>query len=435
METKLEAQEKDTGAVIKDLRNRFFQTRQKTREICHPLHLEDYSAQPIMDVSPPKWHLGHTTWFFENFVLVEEVEDYKPYNPGYFFLFNSYYEAAGERINRAERGTLTRPPVEDIYNYRSYVDEHIFELLDNANGDLPHKLLKTIELGLNHEQQHQELLLTDIKYILGVNPLFPAYLEQGQEELIGLPAEHPMENYIEIQEGIYEIGHKGNSFAYDNEGLAHKVFLHSFNFSERLVTNQEYLEFMEDGGYEKFQYWLQEGWEWIKLNGIKSPLYWQKVDGQWYNFTMRGLSKLNPYEPVCHVSYYEADAFARWKGKRLLTEFEWEVAAKALYKEIPDNANFLEGNNFHPLHRQNFSSQMYGDVWEWCCSAYLPYPGFRAEEGAIGEYNGKFMINQMVLRGGSCATPQSHIRPTYRNFFQPDKRWQFSGIRLADILT
>ncbi len=431
----MEIQAKEKGInkseLIKNLKSRYFSIRQRTKDICHPLYLEDYSAQPIVDVSPPKWHLGHTTWFFENFVLISGKKGYKPFDPGYLFLFNSYYEGAGERLAREERGTLTRPPVEEIYNYRSYVDEEMMELLESPPESITSKVLGIIELGLQHEQQHQELLVTDIKYILGINPLFPAYQEFLPDEGIPL-AEHPLENYIEIPEGIYEIGHKGDGFCFDNELNRHKVFLQAFSLMDRLITNQEYLEFMESGAYSNFKYWLQEGWQWVKTNNINAPHYWQKSGNEWFCFTLKGLMKVNLFEPVTHISYYEADAFARWKGKRLLTEFEWEAAANILYTDIPENTNFLEDVHLQPMPRNNFSSQMFGDAWEWCCSAYLPYPGFKADDGAIGEYNGKFMISQMVLKGGSCATPKSHIRHSYRNFFHPDKRWQYTGIRLAE---
>jgi ergothioneine biosynthesis protein EgtB len=433
MELEKSTEAKSDTAASRQLKTRYFSIRQKTKELCYPLLAEDYAAQPIIDVSPPKWHLAHSTWFFENFILLAENPAYKAFNTGYLFLFNSYYESVGERLNRAERGTLTRPPVEEIYEYRLYVDEAMGALFESLSIEMPEKIKNLIELGLQHEQQHQELLITDIKYILGNNPLFPAYIEHAVVSDQSI-AEHPHENYIEIPEGIYEIGHNGSGFCFDNELNRHKVYLQSFNVMDRLITNQEYLEFMDAGGYQDFKYWLQEGWQWVKENQICAPHYWQKTGQEWYNYTLKGLQKVNLFEPVTHISYYEADAFARWKGKRLLTEFEWEAAAQILYSEVPEHSNFLEEGNLHPIIRNNFSSQMFGDAWEWCCSAYLPYPGFKTDEGAIGEYNGKFMINQMVLKGGSCATPKSHIRHSYRNFFHPDKRWQFTGIRLANNL-
>ncbi|HET6245001.1 MAG: ergothioneine biosynthesis protein EgtB [Bacteroidetes bacterium] len=416
---------------ISEIINLFLKVRKQTNDICHPLLIEDYTIQPIIDVSPPKWHLAHTTWFFENFVLIPSKKNYRAFNPGYNYLFNSYYESVGERILRANRGYLSRPTIEDIYNYRMYVNENLLDFL-NSNGLITTKILKIIELGINHEQQHQELLLMDIKYILGTNPLFPAFL--NSENTNEHPPEKPIENYLDMAEGIYEIGYSGNEFSYDNEKEKHKVYLNSFRYLDRLITNQEYLEFIEAKGYEDFSFWLQEGWEWIKLNNITSPLYWHYSQKQWHYYTLRGLKPLGYHDPVTHVSYYEADAFAKWKNKRLLTEFEWEVVAKELYKVIPENANFLEEGHYAPVPRKNYSTQLFGDVWEWTSSAYLPYPGFKIAQGALGEYNGKFMINQMILRGGSCATPKNHIRFSYRNFFHPDKRWQFSGIRLAENL-
>jgi ergothioneine biosynthesis protein EgtB len=404
-------------------------TRKLTIDLCEHLAVEDYQSQPISDVSPPKWHLAHTTWFFENFILISYLNNYKPFNPEYNFLFNSYYESLGPRLTRNNRGTLIRPLVDDIYKYRKYVDFHLNEFLNNF--DITPQILYSFELGIQHEQQHQELLLTDIKYIFASNPLLPNFLPSPDitEEI---PNELPSENFIEIPEGIYTIGFEGEGFSFDNEKSQHKVFLHAFKFSDRLITNYEYLQFIEAGGYSEFKYWLQEGWEWVKQSGSEAPLYWQKMNNEWHLFTMRGLKKLPLFEPVCHVNYYEADAFAKWRKKRLLTEFEWETVAKIIFPNIPENANFLEEGHFSPKHRQHYSSQLFGDVWEWTCSAYLAYPGYKTPEGALGEYNGKFMINQMVLRGGSFATPKSHIRHTYRNFFHPEKQWQFSGIRLAE---
>ncbi|MDQ3192466.1 MAG: ergothioneine biosynthesis protein EgtB [Bacteroidota bacterium] len=418
---------------IKNIKNLFLTVRLRTNDICHSLLKEDYSVQPIADVSPPKWHLAHTTWFFENFVLLTNKKNYTVFNDEYNYLFNSYYESVGERLLRTNRGNLTRPTIEEIYKYRAHVNENLLEFFETEEN-ISIKLLNIIELGINHEQQHQELLITDIKYILGNNPLFPALFKNHETTTEHLP-ENPIENYIDIPEGIYEIGYNGKGFAYDNEKDNHKVYLNSFKFLDRLITNQEYLEFIEDKGYENFNFWLQEGWDWVKLNNIKSPLYWHLFENQWYYYTLRGLKTLSPHEPVTHISYYEADAFAKWKNKRLLTEFEWEAAAKILYKKIPVSANFLEEEHFTPIQRKNCSSQFFGDAWEWTCSAYLPYPGFQIAEGALGEYNGKFMINQMILRGGSCATSINHIRHSYRNFFHPDKRWQFTSIRLAETLT
>lgn len=405
--------------------------RQVSVDICAPLSPEDHVVQPIVDVSPPKWHLGHTTWFFETFVLIPNSKDYVAYDTKFPYLFNSYYESAGERILRTNRGNLTRPSVDEILKYRSYVDMAILELLD-ASKDVGESIAYVMELGFQHEQQHQELLLTDIKYILGHNPLFPAYNEIEFSNRV--PKENFKEIYLEFQDGIHDVGYRDKGFCFDNELGAHNVYLHRFQVLNRLITNGEYLEFMEAGGYDNFKYWLSEGWDWINANGIKCPLYWMKEDKEWHHYTLCGVKKLNPYRPLAHVSFYEANAFANWKGKRMLTEFEWEVACNNLRSEIPETSNFYESGHFTPIPREMKSYQFFGDVWEWTNSAYLPYPYYNAPDGALGEYNGKFMINQMVLRGGSCVTSKDHIRSTYRNFFQPHQRWQFSGIRLAETL-
>jgi ergothioneine biosynthesis protein EgtB len=414
---------------IRHFINRFQSVRKQTIELCKPLAVEDFVAQPVTDVSPPKWHLGHTTWFFEALILENYEENYQGFDKRYNYLFNSYYESAGDRVQRPRRGYMTRPTVDEIIRYREYVEENLIGFLHRNADKIDDSLKYILELGLQHEQQHQELLVTDFKYILGQNPLFPVYKEY-------IPAEdetgNKKMNFLEVEEGIYEIGHRGKEFCYDNELCVHKVFLHPFRFQDRLVTNREFLEFIEDGGYRRFNFWLSEGWEWVKANLIVAPLYWHQIDNGWYVYTLSGLEELNPDEPVAHISYYEADAFARWKGKRLLTEFEWETAAQK-YEPVPvKGANFVENENFRALPPSQGSRQMFGDAWEWTGSAYLPYPGFKEAEGAIGEYNGKFMVNQMVLRGGSCATPANHIRPTYRNFFHPHLRWQFTGIRLAE---
>lgn len=377
---------------------KYSQIRELSEGICFPLKTEDYVVQPIVDVSPPKWHLGHTSWFFETFLLKPYLQDYEEFDPNFNYVFNSYYETLGNRVIRTDRGNLSRPTVEEIYNYRKYVDEQMGFLLSDAT--LSEMLKDLVLLGLNHEQQHQELLFTDIKYILGHNPLFPAY-RTGRPEFHKVS---PIREYIEIPEGLYEIGFEGKGFCFDNERCRHKVFLNTFQISTSLVNNGDYLEFMEAGGYTNFKYWHLEGWEWVKQNQIKAPLYWHEIDGLWHNYTLNGLKPVNPDEPLCHVSYYEAHAFAAWAGKRLPTEFEWEAASPKL---------------------------SWGKRWEWTESAYLPYPGFKTTEGAIGEYNGKFMVNQMVLRGASEVTSPKHSRKTYRNFFHPNLRWQYSGIRLA----
>ncbi|HVK97525.1 MAG TPA: ergothioneine biosynthesis protein EgtB [Flavisolibacter sp.] len=371
--------------------------RQHSIRICAHLQTEDYVVQPIVDVSPPKWHLGHTTWFFETFLLKPFLQGYKEFDPDYNFVFNSYYESVGARVIRTDRGNLGRPTVNEIYRYRDYVDAAMEEFLSREIND---EIKKIVVLGFNHEQQHQELLYTDIKYILGHNPLFPAYDEKGIEHV----GAEETDEWINILEGVYEIGFQGEGFCFDNELNRHKVYLQSFKVRKSLVSNEEYLEFMKLGGYADFRYWHSDGWEWVKTKKADAPLYWHLVDGKWQYYTLAGLKKIEPHQPVTHINYYEASAFAAWKGLRLPTEAEWEIAA------------------------EKFS---WGKRWEWTESAYLPYPGFSKAEGAIGEYNGKFMINQMVLRGGSVATPESHSRITYRNFFQPNLQWQFTGIRLA----
>jgi len=372
--------------------------RQRSEQICKPLKTEDYVVQPVVDVSPPKWHLGHTTWFFETFILKPSLGGYKEFDPDYNFVFNSYYETIGTRVIRTDRGNLSRPGVEDVYRYRAYVDAAMQQLL---NEEVKTELQELIVLGLNHEEQHQELLWTDIKYILGHNPLFPSY--DVNIDIAG-SKENGVAKFIEIENGIYEIGYNRNGFCFDNELERHKVYLQDFSISPTLVTNGEYLEFINAGGYTDFRFWHSEGWDWVKNNQIQNPLYWHNIDGEWHHYTLAGLKPVEPTGALCHISYYEAAAFAAWKGMRLPTEFEWEVAS----------AHFD-----------------WGKRWEWTNSAYLPYPGFKKAEGAIGEYNGKFMINQMVLRGASEVTPPGHSRNTYRNFFHPYLRWQYTGIRLV----
>lgn len=380
------------------LSDTYKQVRQRSEQICSLLQTEDYVVQPVADVSPPKWHLGHTTWFFETFILKPYFMGYQEFNPEYNFVFNSYYETVGARVIRTDRGNLSRPTVQDVYKYRAYVDEAMYNFLC---GEVSPEITELMILGFNHEEQHQELLYYDIKYILGHNPLFPAY-----DPAYKLPKieQQPDAGFIKMPEGVYEVGFAGSGFCFDNELNRHKVYLNAYEISPNLVTNAEFLKFIEDGGYHDFRYWHAEGLDWVNTNHIESPLYWHNIDGQWYHYTYRGLEPLSPDEPLCHVSYYEAYAYASWKGLRLPTEFEWEAAA----------------NQFN-----------WGLRWEWTESAYLPYPGFAKAPGAIGEYNGKFMVNQKVLRGGSEVTPPNHSRITYRNFFHPDLRWLFCGIRLA----
>ena len=398
------------------------QIRKKTEEIVAPLETEDYVAQPITDVSPPKWHLGHTTWFFENFILKEFKSDYTIFDSGFAFIFNSYYESQGERILRNKRGTLTSPSTAEIFNYRKYVDAEMEKLL-SSEATIKGDLLRFLEIGLNHEQQHQELLITDIKYILGCNPLLPSFQTYEEQQVNPIKPE-----WLAVEEGVYAIGYEGPSFHFDNEEGVHNVYLHAFEASNKLVTNGEYLEFINDNGYNKTELWLMEGWEWVLKNEAFAPFYWFTRDDKWYNYQTNGVQKVKLDAPVTHVNFYEADAYARWKKCRLLTEFEWEVLAQK-HGQFSNDNHFQERNQFQPSAAMD--NQLFGTAWEWTNSAYLPYPYYQQEQGALGEYNGKFMINQMVLRGGSCATPSSHFRPTYRNFFHPHLQWQFTGIRLA----
>jgi ergothioneine biosynthesis protein EgtB len=412
------------------MRDLYQQIRQISEKICQPLAIEDYTIQSMPDVSPPKWHLAHTTWFFETFLLLPHLPEYQVFHPQFGYLFNSYYEAVGARHPRHHRGILSRPTVAEVYQYRAHVDRAMTTLLSKIPEDP--NLVDLVTLGLHHEQQHQELLLTDIKHILALNPLHPVYRHDLQGNLA--TTEHIFE-WLDYPGGLYSIGHTGTEFAFDNESPRHQVYLPDYQLANRLVTNGEYLEFIEAGGYKEAKYWLAEGWATVQTQGWQAPLYWESIfvpkgyanDDRWWVMTLGGLRQLNITEPVCHVSFYEADAYATWKGKRLPTEAEWEIAAI----NLPTTGNFLDDDYLHPLPTDNANHQFFGDVWEWTQSAYLPYPGFKIADGAIGEYNGKFMCNQMVLRGGSCATSANHIRPTYRNFFPPSTRWQFSGIRLA----
>lgn len=406
------------------MRTRFEAVRAFSGYLCEPLEIEDYGLQSMPDASPAKWHLAHTTWFFETFVLGKHAAPYTPVHPQFAYLFNSYYNAAGPQFLRPHRGFLSRPTVAEVYTYRAQVDEELRGLL--ARSEDP-DLLTLVELGLHHEQQHQELLLTDLKHGLSMNPLHPVYRPRMARN-----ATCGAIKWGHFAEGLYEIGHDAPAFCYDNETPRHRVFLHPFSMADRLVTNGEYMAFMEDGGYERPEHWLSEGHAVAKAEGWKAPLYWYFMDGQWQHFTLGGLRPVEPDEPVCHVSHFEADAYAHWAGCRLPTEFEWEVAAA----DAGGTGHFVEDGFFHPVGvdadaPEGALQQMFGEVWEWTRSAYLPYPGYRAAPGALGEYNGKFMSNQMVLRGGSCATSASHIRASYRNFFPSAARWQFSGIRLA----
>ena len=423
--------EEGLAAPMPSLAERYRQVRQWTEQLCSPLETEDYVIQSMPDASPARWHLAHTTWFFETFVLKAFVPDYEPYHPRYEFLFNSYYNGVGAQYPRPERGLLSRPTVREVYQYRSHVDHALLDYIETATLQQLAGVEETLVLGFNHEQQHQELLLTDLKHMLSHNPLEPVYA-QARTSAPQAPSSGgvPALQWVDIPGGLHTIGHEGSGFCFDHEGPRHQTLLQNARIASRLVTNGEYLEFMRDGAYERFDLWLSEGWRTVREQGWCAPLYWVERDGEWWQFTLGGMRPVNPAEPVCHVSHYEADAFARWSGARLPTEAEWEVAAAS----SPTDGNFAESRAFHPSTVGATSvgmTQAFGDVWEWTQSAYLPYPGYRAGPGAIGEYNGKFMSGQMVLRGGSCATPASHIRATYRNFFPPASRWQFTGLRLA----
>jgi len=395
--------------------------RRLSERLCAPLAVEDYVVQAMPDASPAKWHLAHVSWFFETFVLAHRP-GYLPLDARYATLFNSYYNAVGPQFSRPARGHLSRPTVDEVYAYRAHVDKAMLALLERG-GERVAALAPVIELGLHHEQQHQELLVTDLKFNLSANPLRPAY----GAPTAGGPAPPPLAR-VAVAGGPVDIGHDGDAFAFDNERPRHRVLLRAYGLGSRAVTSAEYREFIDDGGYERPELWLSDGWRTVQERGWRAPLYWERAEDDWHVYTLSGLAPVVADAPVAHVSYYEADAYARWRGARLPTEQEWEHAAGA--ESAP--GTLLDDCPREPAPAPAPGlAQMTGDVWEWTASAYLPYPGFRPLEGALGEYNGKFMVNQMVLRGGSCATPRPHIRRTYRNFFSPEARWQFSGIRLA----
>jgi ergothioneine biosynthesis protein EgtB len=418
------AKHPDSATKSAGLADHYRTVRRFTESLCEPLAVDDYVVQSMPDASPVKWHLAHTTWFFETFVLSRCLPEYRPYHPQFGFLFNSYYEAEGPRWPRPQRGRLSRPTVAEVFRYRAHVDEHMARVLTSARGS---EAASVVRLGINHEQQHQELLITDLKHAWSANPLHPVYREAVADR--GVP---PPLRWLDFEGGVAWIGHEGHEFAFDNESPRHQVFVHPCRIASRLVTNAEYLEFIADGGYERAELWLSDGWAARHARQWTAPLYWSRHGAEWSIVTMAGLRPLNPAEPVCHVSYYEADAFARWADARLPTEEQWENAAAA----VAVAGHFIEAGRFQPAAGASSDDrgpifQLYGDTWQWTASPYTSYPGYRPQPGALGEYNGKFMCNQIVLRGASCATPRSHARRTYRNFFPADARWQFSGIRLA----
>jgi ergothioneine biosynthesis protein EgtB len=407
--------------AVSDLLSAYEQVRRWSCTLVEPLSAEDQMVQSMPDASPTKWHLAHTTWFFETFLLTPNLPNYKPFDPAYRILFNSYYKQLGKHPVRSTRGMFSRPSNEEVMQYRSIVDSGMRELF---SSDLSRELIDLVELGINHEQQHQELIITDLKHAFGSQPLRPVYSAVEHSS-----AAAPELSWVKFPGGIASIGHAGNGFSFDNESPRHEVLLRPFQLASRLVTNREYLEFMNDGGYSRPELWLSDGWDTLNQQQWDSPFYWEREDNNWKVFTASGYEDVNLDEPVTHISYYEADAFAHWSGKRLPLESEWESAAAS----APIEGQFAESLDFHPRSAPPATGlqQLFGTAWEWTASPYVPYPGFRPAPGVVGEYNGKFMCNQFVLRGGSCATPQSHIRASYRNFFPPHARWQFMGIRLA----
>ncbi len=409
---------------------RYDAVRSYTEQLAAPLSPEDQTVQSMPDTSPTKWHRAHVTWFFETFVLAEQEADFVPFQGKYWFLFNSYYEAVGPRYSRPMRGVISRPGSHDVGVYRRHVDDRIRELIGSLDEGSLQKVLPILELGFHHEQQHQELLLMDIKHVLSLNPLQPVYAgapaEPGTLQELG---------WVEYAGGLVEIGHDGGGFSFDNELPRHQHWLSPYRLADRLVSNGEWLEFIADGGYRRPEFWLSDGWAQVQAEQWQAPLYWRESDGVWHEHTLHGTVPLDPSLPVCHVSHYEADAFATWAGKRLPTEAEWEHAALLAEATGGTDANLADTRSWHPRAAGTSGPgprQLFGDCWEWTASAYLPYPGFRPAEGAIGEYNGKFMSSQMVLRGGCALTPPGHTRASYRNFFPPGARWPLTGVRLAD---
>jgi ergothioneine biosynthesis protein EgtB len=426
--------------VREELLRRFLRVRATTDWICEPLTVEDCVVQTSTDCSPVKWQLAHTTWFFETFVLAPHARGYRLFHPQFGYLFNSYYNAIGERTPRDLRGLMSRPTLAEVLSYRAHVHRAVERFILDSDSDVLRQLAPIIVLGINHEQQHQELMITDVKTVLAMNPLRPIYRAREIISTTILPL-----NWISFDEGLIEIGAHGNDFYFDNEGPRHRQYSERFALADRLITNAEYKDFIADGGYKNPALWLSDGWAKCQSDEWQAPKYWELNNGAWWAMTLQGFREIEDSEPVTHISYYEADAYATWRDARLPTEFEWELTAN----DISIIGTFLDDGNFHPVANvaqtsvrdpaagsqtkvcATSATQMFGNAWQWTRSAYLPYPGYKVTEGALGEYNGKFMSNQMVLRGGSCVTPQDHIRATYRNFFPPESRWQFSGIRLA----
>ncbi|MAW33484.1 MAG: hypothetical protein CMK56_03630 [Proteobacteria bacterium] len=411
-------------SVFSELINNFLEVRKSTKLISSRLSPEDTVPQSAFYTSPTKWHLAHTTWFYEQFILQPFLSNYVVFEKDFNTLFNSYYTSMGDLYDRKKRGLVTRPTLCEVFKYRDHIDGKIIDLLTNYTGENSEIIALRMTLGLHHEQQHQELILTDIKHLLWQNPTLPVFQAKNGGEICDAFTKYNTGN-ISVKGGVQKIGANAQEgFCFDNEMPRHRIFLNDFIISSKAITNQQYIEFIDDKGYENPLLWLSDGWEKKNRYCWTAPLYWELFEDEWKQFTLNGIKKLNLKEPVCHVSFYEADAYCRWAGLRLPTEAEWEIAST----KAPIGQNFLERETFHPLVEQN-SSEFFGNIWEWTNSSYLPYPGFQASAGALGEYNGKFMINQMVLKGGSCFTPQSHIRATYRNFFYPEDRWQISGIR------
>jgi ergothioneine biosynthesis protein EgtB len=404
------------GDMEKDLFQAYQDVRRYSLRLAEPLSAEDCCVQSMPDASPVKWHLAHTTWFFETFILERHERRFQPFDPVFRVLFNSYYNGVGDKHPRPQRGMLTRPALGDVLAYRRNIDERMAMLLRQAGEDVA----TLAETGLHHEQQHQELLLTDVKHLLSLNPLKLAYAAATQEtETRAAPLQ-----WMAFDGGIVQVGYNGKGFCFDNELPRHRQFIEPFSLASRLVTNGEYLDFIEDGGYRNPALWLSEGWDWIRTNSISHPLYWSETDGGWQEFTLYGMRRLDRDRPAVHLSMFEADAFARWAGARLPTEAEWELAASGMADDTP--------RSLHPSASGNAGmQQLFGAAWQWTSSSYAPYPGYAPADGALGEYNGKFMSNQYVLRGSSCATPAGHSRITYRNFFPSPARWQFTGVRLA----